>query len=218
VAFRSWRQERFLHKDAASSSDEKSLTGSAGIKLSFASAPSDWSPDARFLLYTDLQDGNALHLWVLPMSADRKPYRFLPGNSSEVEGEFSPNGDWVAYSSNESGRWQVYVAPFPGPGGRYQISTDGGQQPRWRQDGKELFFLSRDRKLMAVSVKMGPSLEFSPPATLFETRAHEPLTAEEFFIYDVSADGQQFLIDVNAEQNSLPPVDIILNWASQLPK
>jgi Tol biopolymer transport system component/DNA-binding winged helix-turn-helix (wHTH) protein len=197
---------------------EKALTASMGVNLSFASAPSDWSSDGRFLLYTDLQEGTVLHLWVMPMTGDRKPYRFLSGDAADVEGQFSPDGDCVAYSSNESGRWQVYVAAFPGPGGKYQISTDGGQQPRWRRDGKELFFLSRDRRLMAVSVKAGAKFEFTGPTPLFETQAHEPITAEEFFTYDTSPDGQRFLINVNVEQENPPPVDIILNWATQLKK
>jgi hypothetical protein len=169
-------------------------------------------------LYTDLQEGDVLHLWVLPMSGDQKPYRFLPGFSADVEGQFSPDGHWVAYSSNESGRWQVYVAPFPGPGGRYQISVGGGQQPRWRRDGKELFFLSPDRKLMSVTVKTGPAFVFSAAKPLFETRAHEPITAEEFFTYDVSADGQRFLINANPEENDIRPVEILLNWSAQLKK
>jgi Tol biopolymer transport system component len=197
---------------------EESATLPVGVDLSFASAPSDWSRDGRFLLYTDLQEGNALHLWVLPMSEDRKPDRLLSGSSADIEGQFSPDGHWVAYSSNESGRWQVYVAPFPGPANKYQISTEGGQQPRWRRDGKELFFLSRDRKLMAVSLRTGPPFEFSEPTPLFETHAHEPITAEEFFTYDNSADGRRFLINVNAEQTPPRPVDIILNWTSQLKK
>lgn len=208
----------FFLKASDGSGNEKSLTGSAGVDLSFASAPSDWSPDGRFVFYTDLQEGDVLHLWVLPMNGARKPYRFLPGASADVEGQFSPDGRWVAYSSNESGRWQVYVAPFPGPGSKYEISTDGGQQPRWGRAGKELFFLSRDRRLMTTAVKAGATFEFSAPTALFETRAHEPLTAEEFFTYDVSADGQRILINVNAEQNNPPPVDIVLNWASGLRK
>jgi len=189
-----------------------------GLDLSFASAPSDWSPDGRFVLYTDLQEGDALHLWVLPMKGDQKPHRFLPGYSADIEGQFSPDGHWVAYSSNESGKWQVYVAPFPGPGNKFQISTEGGQQPRWRPDGNELFFLSGDRTLMAVSVKTRSQFKFSDPIPLFETHAHEPITAEEFFTYDVSKGGQRFLINVNAENASIPPLDIVLNWNPRLSK
>ena len=208
----------FYLKASNGSEIEKSSTVPVGVNLSFASAPSDWSTDERFLLYTDLQEGDVLHLWVLPMSGDQRPYRYLPGPSADVEGQFSPDGHWVAYSSNESGRWEVYVAPFPGPGGKYQISTGGGQQPRWRRDGKELFFLSPDRKLMAVSVKTGPALVFGPPKALFESREHEPITAEEFFTYDVSPDGQRFLINAIPEQEEIRPVDILLNWSSQLKK
>jgi hypothetical protein len=112
----------------------------------------------------------------------------------------------------------VYVASFPNPSAKFQISIDGGQQPRWRRDGKELFFLSRQRQLMAVSVKTGTRFEFSAPTPLFETHAHEPLTAEEFFTYDVSADGRRFLINSNTEQTDPRPIDIILNWTSQLKK
>lgn len=187
-----------------------------GVALSFASAPSDWSSDERFLLYSDLQEGSALHLWVLPMNEDRPPFRLLPSVSADVDGQFSPDGRWVAYSSNESGKWQVYVTEFQHAEEKYQISTDGGQQPRWRHDGKELFYLSPDRKLMAVSVNTRPRFEFRTPKLLFVTQAHDPVTAEEFFTYDVSADGQRFLINVNAERNDIRPADIILNWALQL--
>jgi eukaryotic-like serine/threonine-protein kinase len=206
----------FYVKASDGSGVEQSVTASLHPGLSFASAPSDWSSDGRFLLYTDMREGSVLHLWVLPMTGT--PYRFVEGGAADVEGQFSPDCRWVAYSSNESGRWEVYVVPFPRKEGKYQISTNGGQQPRWREDGKELFFLSRDKKLMAISVKGGTNFEFTTPIALFETQAHEPITAEEFFTYDASPDGQHFVINVNGEQNSAPPVDIILNWESQLTK
>jgi dipeptidyl aminopeptidase/acylaminoacyl peptidase len=185
-------------------------------ELSFAASPCDWSLDGRFLLYTDLGEDDALHLWVLPR--DGEAYRLFSGISAEAQGQFSPDGRWVAYSSNESGRWQVCIAPFPGREGKCQVSTHGGQQPRWRRDGKELFFLARDQKLMSVSVKADSTFEFSAPAALFQTHAHEPIGAEEFFVYDVSADGQRFIINVEIRQKNPPPMDIILNWASQLKK
>jgi Tol biopolymer transport system component len=187
-----------------------------GVDLSFASAPSDWSPDGHFLLYTDLQETNALHLWVFPMIGDRKPYRFLSGPAADLEGQFSPDGNWVAYSSNESGRWEVYVASFPGSYAKYQVSTAGGQQPRWRRDGRELFFIAPDRNLMASSVKPGATLQFNRPVSLFQTSSHEPITAEEFFTYDVSADGERFLVNVDAEQPGPHTVDIVFNWVSML--
>ncbi|HKE09845.1 MAG TPA: hypothetical protein VKB48_18575, partial [Candidatus Acidoferrum sp.] len=97
-----------------------------------------------------------------------------------------------------------------------QVSTNGGQQPRWRRDGGELFFLSPDRKLMASSVKPGSRLRFNTPIPLFQTSSHEPITAEEFFTYDVSADGKRFLVNVDAEGPGRSTVDIVLNWMSML--
>jgi eukaryotic-like serine/threonine-protein kinase len=210
------RKNGFYVKDLNSSELNESPSMPIGIDLSFASAPSDLSQDGRFLLYTDLQEGDALHLWVLPINGERRPYRLFPDVSADIEGQFSPDGHWVAYSSNQSGRWEIYVASLSGSGAQYQVSNDGGQQPRWRQDGKELFFLSRDRKLMGASVKTDSILQFNVPVTLFQTFSHEPITAEEFFTYDVSADGRRFIVNMNPEQASLRSVDIILNWTSTL--
>jgi Tol biopolymer transport system component/predicted Ser/Thr protein kinase len=182
----------------------------------FVRAPNDWSRDGRWLLYTQSRSDWTQQMWTLPITGEQKPNPFVHSQSSEKEGQFSPDGRWVAYASNESGRWQVYVAPFPGPGGKYQVSTNGGQQPRWRRDGKELFFLSPDKKLMAVPAKVGATFEFGEPAVLFQTRAREPLSSEEIFTYDVSPDGQRFLINVNLEQADSPPVSIVLNWRDEL--
>ncbi len=205
-------KNNFYVKAANGPGAENNITKSLASGLSFASAPSDWSPDDKFVLYTDMHEGAVLHLWVLSMAEPGIPHRLLNGHAADVEGQFSPDGRWVAYSSNESGRWEVYVVPFPVNGVRYQISTDGGQQPRWRRDGKELYFLSTQRKLMAVSIKPGKRFEFAAPTPLFVTRVHEPITAEEFFTYDVSGDGQRFLINANADQQIPPPLDIILHW------
>jgi eukaryotic-like serine/threonine-protein kinase len=205
-----------LHiKAADESGSDKSITALLPSQLSFASAPSDWSPDRRFVLYTDMHEGTVLHLWVLPMTGPSASHRLLDGNAADLEGQFSPDGRWIAYCSNPSGQWEIYVTPFPPTGLKYQISTNGGREPRWRRDGKELFFLSPDRRLMRVSVKAGSKFAFTAPKPLFMTQAHEPITAEEFFTYDVSADGQRFLINTNVEKNPPPPLDIILNWASR---
>jgi len=209
---------RFHVKATSSLWTENALTAVTARRLSFAASPSDWSPDGRFLLYTDLGEENVLHLYVLPMAGDGEAYRLVSGPSADAQGQFSPDGHWVAYSSNESGRWQVCVTPFPGREGKRQLSTEGGQQPRWRRDGKELFFLSRDRKLMSVSVKAGSTFQFSAPTALFQTHAHEPIGAEEVFTYDLSASGRRFLINAEIERNNPPPVDLILNWAAQLKK
>src|SRR5262249_36243778 len=110
--------------------------------------PLDWSPDGRFLLYrsNDLKTG--WDLWILPMGADKKPFIFLKTPFEERDGQFSPDGKWIAYQSNESGRFEIYVQPFPGPGGKFQISTNGGTQVRWNKNGKELFYLSLSGEMM----------------------------------------------------------------------
>lgn len=213
-----WMSQRnggldFYVKAATGSGGEEPVTRSSPTLIGL---PTDWSRDGQFLLYTRARPDWNLQMSVLPLRGDRKPLAFSHSQSSEKEGQFSPDGRWVAYSSNESARWEVYVAPFPGPGGKYQISTEGGQQPRWSRDGKELFFLSPDKKLMAVSVKAGATFEFREPVALFQTRAREALSSEEAFTYDVSPDGQRFLINVNPEGSNPPPVNIVLNWTSEI--
>jgi len=208
------QETKFYVKAAAGSGNEDAIFRSAGdLPLS---VPNDWSRDGRFVLYTQSRPDGIRQMWILPMTGESKPHPFVHGQSAEVEGQFSPDGHWVAYSSNESGQWQVYVTPFPGPGGKYQISKDGGQQPRWQRDGKELFFLSKDKKLMSVPVKAGATFEFGAPSELFQTRARAPLSAEEIFTYDASPDGQRFLINVNLKQSNPPPLNIVLNWTSEL--
>ncbi|HUM01700.1 MAG TPA: hypothetical protein VL084_05400, partial [Thermoanaerobaculia bacterium] len=119
---------------------------------------------------------------------------------------------WIAYASDETGRDEVYVVPFPGPGGKWQVSSEGGSQPRWRRDGKELFFLGRDRRIMAVSISKGATIEGSAPQPLFETRSRYTGTA-----YDVSPDGQKFLINTLAEGSSTP-ITVVLNWKAEFRK
>jgi Tol biopolymer transport system component len=105
--------------------------------------------DGRFILYWSSQNNG--DLMVLPMTGDRKPFPFPSTPFNEVQGVFSPDGKWVAYQSNESGRFEVYVRPFPGPGGQWQVSTGGGISPRWQADGEELYYVARDNKLMGVA-------------------------------------------------------------------
>jgi Tol biopolymer transport system component len=175
--------------------------------------PSSWSPDSRFILYYTL--GGQSDLTVLPLSGDRKPVPFLKTRFNERGGQFSPDGRWVVYYSDESGKNEIYVAPFPGPGGKWQISTAGGVYPRWRRDGTEIFFLAPDNKLMAAAVNgRGPSFEVGAVEPLFETHALNGFR----FPYGVSADGQRFLINTFSEQDASAPITIILNWAAGLKK
>ena len=171
-----------------------------------------WSPDGRFILYR--RGGAPYDLFVLPLSGDRKPMPFLQTQFSETHGQFSPDGRWVAYISNESSRNEVYVAPFPGPGGKWQVSTGGGQYPRWSRDGTEIFFLAPDNRLMAAAVNgKGTSFESGAVKTLFETRV-----AIVGSPYAVSPDGQRFLINTLPGQVNSAPITVVLNWTAGLKK
>jgi serine/threonine protein kinase len=174
--------------------------------------PSSWSSDGQFILY-DQQDPKGKtqrDLWVLPLTGDRKPFAFLQSESDEWGGRFSPNGRWIAYTSNESGTDQVYIATFPGAGGKRQVSTGGGSAPRWRRDGKELFYMGADNKLMAADVKEnGSVLEIGVAHPLFQTRA------SRFINYDVTGDGKRFLITTLREEH-LVPITLVENWIEGL--
>jgi eukaryotic-like serine/threonine-protein kinase len=115
-------------------------------------SPGSWSADGKFLLYHRYDPKSDVDVWVLPLEGDRKPFPFLQTPFRENEGRFSPDGRWIAYRSNESGRPEVYVQTFPAGGGKWQVSTSGGLLPQWRGDGREVFYTSTDRKLMAVDV------------------------------------------------------------------
>ena len=174
--------------------------------------PTDWSADGKYILYQEQSPKTGYDLWVLPLSGEQKPSPFLQTNSVEVQGRFSPNGKWVAYTSNESGTYQVYVRSFPS-GGQWQISDNGGGDPKWRRDGKELFYISSDRKLMAVEVKgEGSTFESSVPKTLFEMRIRGLPGPRNY--YDVSHDGQRFLVASTPEEAATQPMTVVLNWQS----
>jgi len=175
--------------------------------------PNDWSPDGKLLAYYETKLG-VLEIWMLPLSGERKPYPFLQSPFSQLGARFSPDGKWVAYFSPESGRAEVYVVPFPGPGGKWQVSTGGGTWPRWRRDGKEIFYLSPDNKVMAAEVKAnGSSFEIGAVRALFETRPYRSGGAA----FDVSADGQRFIVDYAGEQPTAA-ITLVVNWTADLRK
>lgn len=177
--------------------------------------PASWSPDGKFILYVRSGPSRSNDLFVLPLAGDRKPFPFLQTQFSESDGRISPDGRWVVYSSNESGRNEIYVAPFPGSGGKWQISSGGGAYPRWRHDGSEIFYLAPDNKLMAASVNSkGANFEVSAVKPLFTTR----IATQGSYKYDVSPDGQKFLVDAAPEQAMSSPITIVLNWTAGLKK
>ena len=175
--------------------------------------PSDWSSDGSYLAYFRTDPKTRLDQWVLPMFGDRQPLAFLHGDFNESQGQFSPDGKWMAYVSDESGTPQVNVVSFPTPAGIRQVSTAGGSQPRWRRDGKELFYIALDHKLMSVSVKTGVTFEAETPHPLFVTTLPtSPLRQA----YSVSPDGQRFLLTAPLEVSSA--LTLIQSWTAGLRK
>ncbi len=183
------------------------------LATSYRKIPTAWSPDGRFIAFHVLQPKTSWDLWVFSL-ADRKLIPYLQTEFAEYGAEFSPDGRWVAYVSAESGRPEIYVQPFPGPGGKWQISTAGGWMPAWRRDGKELFYIASDRKLMVARVRTGSTFEAEIPEPLFESKGKTfgGLTRRQ---YDVSADGERFLVNWAMEEESSAPITLVQNWTAK---
>ena len=176
--------------------------------------PTDWSSDGRYITYFRTDAKTQLDQWVLPLFGDRKPFPYAHGPSNESQGQFSPDGKWMAYVSDESGTDEIYVASLPTPGGLRLVSTGGGNRPRWRRDGQELFYIASDHKLMAVSVKTGATFAAGTPRALFETKVPNLVLSQS---YSVSADGQRFLLTAPLDVPSTP-LTLIQNWTAGLNK
>ncbi len=178
----------------------------------FDKVPNDWSRDGKYILYTRGAD-----LWFVTLP-DLKSSEFLKAASVLTNGQFSPDGKWVAYASNETGKWEIYVTSFPEPRGKWQVSTGGGEQPRWRGDGKELFYLSSDGKIIAAPVTAGANFDSGTPVALFQATPRQPVSSRDLFVYDVSRDGQRFLINTQVKQAETGPMSVVLNWSAKLNK
>jgi len=172
----------------------------------------DWSRDGKYALIR-----KGIELWYFSWS-ERVAKPLLQAKWTARNAQFSPDGRWVAYASNETGRMEIYVSAFPTANGKWQVSSAGGQEPRWRQDGRELFYLSAEGKLMAVAVTAGASFEAGFPTVLFQTHRRQPVSAQDFFSYDVSGDGQKFLIATRVDEANSAPLTVLLNWTSEMEK
>ncbi|MDA2927430.1 protein kinase [Acidobacteria bacterium AH-259-G07] len=175
-----------------------------------------WSPDGNFLAFNEESPETGWDIWVLPLEGDRKPELFLGTRFAEVYPEFSPDGRWIAYMSNESGRMEIYVRPFPGPGGKWQISTEGGRLPRWSPDGRELFYRNGN-KMIAVAVRSeGESLRAGKPRQLFEGSFPSLYPYPD---YDITPDGKRFVMfkmDTEKEEAAFTHLNFVLNWFEEL--
>jgi Tol biopolymer transport system component len=195
--------------------------GETELLLKGVKFPHDWSPDGRFILFLRRGVKTRLDIWALQLFGERKEYPLLNSAFDERGAQLSPDGHWLAYCSDESGSYEIYVQPFTADGkvggDRRSVSTAGGTQPIWRRDGRELFFVADDGQMMSVVVKSsGAELEYGAPKALFKTRMlnrHSILHE-----YDVTPDGQRFLVGTLIGESKAPPPTVILNWTADLKK
>ena len=207
IVFKGNRNRLFWQPSDGSGSVEE-LTS---VELSANNIPGSWSPDGQELALT--QDLATRKIWILPLK-DRKPRLFVESPSYEAAPRFSPDGRWIAYASTESGRLEIYVRPYPGPGGKWQISTEGGAEPVWNPKGRELFYRN-GQKMMAVDFIAQPAFSAGKPRMLFEG-PYVP-TPRSIPDYDVSPDGQRFLMLKAPEQSQAPAqISVVLNWVEEL--
>jgi Tol biopolymer transport system component len=195
---------------------ERSVSGAERVLLASneLKLPTDWSRDGRFLLYR-VHEATRSDLWALPLENGEKAFPVVKTRFDEREGQFSPDSRWIAYQSDESGGYQIYLQPFPGPGERIAVSVDGGTQPRWSPDGRELFYLAADESLMSapVSFTAGGRAQVQAPTRLFQTRiSFGAVPGANRQQYAVAPDGKRFLVTVGSIPESAPPITVVLNW------
>jgi eukaryotic-like serine/threonine-protein kinase len=174
--------------------------------------PTSWSPDANYVAYDKLEKGQSQYdIWILPLSGERKPFPYLHSEASEQFADFSPDLKWIAYASNASSKEQVYVATFPDAHARFQVSTSGGSNPKWRRDGKELYYMDADHNIVAVSVTTrGHTVELGSARALFRVTGISP-----GYALNVTDDGQHFLI-VHYVGLSSSSFTLVMDWAAEL--
>ncbi len=203
---------------------QKRSSGASGEELLLESNeskfPTDASRDGRFLLYQSLDPKTSYDIWVLPLLGNRKPFPFLSTNFNETDAHFSPDGHWVAYASDESGRFEVYVRPFSpdlsaadvsGAGAKWQVSEGGGHEPEWSADGKELYYLTLGSKVMEANITTTPNFQAGIPKLLFQ--APQQLGDPTGF-YTIN--GKQFFFLAPAEPAGQAPFTVVLNWRAAL--
>lgn len=212
IIFASGTPTNLFRKPVAGHGGEQAI-----LETSQPKAATDLSKDGRFLLYRSADPQNGWDIWALPLDGTRNSIQVARTRFDERDGQFSPDAKWVAYQSNESGRFEIYVQPFPGPGGKSTISRDGGAQVRWRRDGKELFYVAFDNRLMSVPIRVaadGRSIEVGTPSPLFTTQIGGAVQDANMQQYMVSSDGQRLLMNTVVEE-ATSPITVLLNWRAK---
>jgi len=200
-----------LYEKAAGGSDAETVLKTPGLTVGrFASS---WSHNGRHLLF--IAGGRVIarsDLWILPLDTGAKPFPFVETPFIENQTRFSPDGRWIAYGSNETGRIEVYVKPFPGPGDKRLVSVNGGEWPQWSRDGRELFFIGAENMMMSAAIN-GEGAEFRVGEihTLFPLRLR-PRVRLDAYPYDVSPDGQRFLINTFVDEPTSALITLVANW------
>jgi Tol biopolymer transport system component len=221
VAYRSQRAASYniFWKPADGSGAEERLTTVDATNQT----PSSFSPDGRTLVYNQLDPKTGTwDLWVFPLQGERKPQLFLKTSFNERGARLSPDGRWLAYVSDESGRYEVYVRPFPGPGGKWQISTEGGSEVSWSPKGNELFFRTGEQRerMMVVDIQTQPSFSAGKPRQLFEGPYGNNSPAGSWTAdYSIAVDGQRFLMlkpKEQQQQTALTQINVVQNWFEEL--
>ena len=209
IAFGSYRkgnQEDILEKKVGSVSEETYLLDSPSHEY-----PEAWSQSGRYIAYGKVT-GSDTDTYILPLFGEKTPFEIYPSPGNQTNSQFSPNDKWLAYQSDESGRFEVYVISFPSGDWRIQVSNNGGTQPRWREDGKELYYLAPDGKIMAVDIKGRTRIDPGVPHELFDAGMSVPGSTQ----YDVTPDGQRFLFLKPYAEANPTPITVTLNWTKLL--
>jgi eukaryotic-like serine/threonine-protein kinase len=204
-----------IQQSATGTSPKETLLHMDGAQFS-----DDWSRDGKYILFENEDPKTKYDLWYLPLFGDRKPQPYVHSEFNEAHGRFSPDGKWVAYGSDEIGRTEIYVRRFPDAGsGKWQISTGGGDQPYWRADGKELYYLAPNANIMKVDVNGGDTFDASVPTPLFQTYViPQGLVGSDRNQYVATADGQKFLVNSSPAQAIFAPITLVYNWSQLLSK
>ncbi|MBA3639618.1 MAG: protein kinase [Acidobacteria bacterium] len=196
---------------------EKSTAGGSEERLliPMQATPTDWSRDGKFLLVQHRAEKTRMDIWVLPSGTNQKAYPLLQTDFDERDAQFSPEADWITYASTETNRYEIYVRPFAGAGAPIAVSINGGAQPRWRRDGKELFFIGLDGQLMAVRISLpaaGGAVEVGTPVALFATHIGGAIQSGSRTQYFPSADGIRFLLNTVLQDSAPSPITVLMNW------